>query len=159
MRDKIEDGFYLFDNRFSEETTEIESLVNGCKITARCKSNCLLLPYAEVLLAFIESFCSTMTFKDFAFATNHIHFDILDIGQGKTEIITGNNTSHYIFKVNSSEINEHELWEIMCMFIGLFFTQNAMSKDMMSLFEDKQTKEKLLHRLSCLMTYSSAPIS
>lgn len=155
MRDKIEDGFYLFDNRFSEEITDIETLVNGCKITAQCKSNCLLLPYAEVLLAFIESLCSTMTFKDFAFSTNHIHFDILGIGQGKTEIIAGNNTSHYIFKVNYSKINEHELWEAMCMFMGLFFTQNAMPKDMTNLFEDKQTKEKLLHRLSCLMTYAS----
>lgn len=155
MRDKIEDGFYLFDNRLSEETTVIETLVNGCKITAQCKSSCLLLPYAEVFLAFIESLCSTMTFKDLAFSTNHIHFDILNIGQGKTEIITGNNTSHYIFKVNYNEINEHELWETMCMFMGLFFTQNAMSKDMMNLFEDKQTKEKLLHRLSCLTTYAS----
>ena len=155
MREKIEDGFYLFGNRIAAENTEVETLVNGCKITAQCKSDCSLLPYAEVFLAFIESLCSTMTFKDLAFATSHIHFDIERIESGNSEIVTSDLTSHYLFKVNSSEINDQKLWEIMFDFVVLFFTQNAMSKNMIRLFEDKQTKEKLINRLSALMTYAS----
>lgn len=155
LREAISDEFFLYENYVAEETMEVETLVNGCRITARCNSDSLLHSCSELLLAFIESLCSTMGFKDFVFSTNNIHFDVIGIEEGKSEILSGKDSNHYVFNVNTYDIDDKKIWEVLCMFLALLFTRNAMSGDLMQLFEDKQSKEKLLDRLSVLMTYLS----
>jgi len=155
LRKKIDEDFFLFENAISEDSSEIETLVNGCRITARSKSDEVLHTCAEAILAFIEALCSTMGFKDFAFATSHIHFDVVEVTEGKTEIVNGQDSSHYLFNVKTRDVDDQKLWEVLCMFPAFLFTQNAMTKDVMQLFEDKQNKERLMNRLSILMTYLS----
>ena len=155
LRKKIDDGFFLYRNVLSEGKAELETLVNGCRITVSCNNNEVLRACAEVLLAFIESLCSTMSFKDFVFATSHIHVDVVEINEGKTAIEKGNSSSHYLFNVNTTELDEQQLWEVLSMYLALLFTQNAMAKDLVQLFEDKQAKERLMHRLSVLTTYQT----
>ncbi len=153
LRKLVEDNFFLYKTFVAENTTEIETLVNGCRLTASCKSDEVLLICSEAVLAFIESLCSTMDFKDFVFAAGHIHFDVVEIASGKTEIIIGRSSNHYVFTVNTKELDDQKLWETLSMFLALLFTQNAMTNDLTQLFEDKQTKEKLMHRLSALTSY------
>ena len=153
LRKLVEDDFFLYKTFVAEGTTEIETLVNGCKITARCDSEEVLHICSEYVLAFIETLCSTMDFKDFVFATGHIHFDVVEVASGKTEIVKGKSSNHYVFNVNTKEVDDQKLWEALSMFLALLFTQNAMTNNLIKLFEDKQAKEKLMHRLSTLTTY------
>lgn len=155
LRKLVEDGFFLYKTFIAEETTEIETLVNGCRITASSKSDEVLHTCSEAVLAFIEILCSTMDFKDFVFATGHIHFDVVEIANGKTEILKGRSSNHYVFNVNTKDLDDQKLWEALSMFLALLFTQNTMTNDLMKLFEDKQAKEKLMHRLSTLTSYLS----
>lgn len=155
LRKLVEDNFFLYKTFVAEDTTEIETIVNGCKITANCQSEEVLRVCSEAVLAFIETLCSTMSFKDFVFATDHIHFDVVEIANGKTEIVKGRSSSHYVFNVNTKELDDQKLWEALSMFFALMFTQNAMANDLVKLFEDKQVKEKLMHRLSTLTTFLS----
>ena len=154
LRKIVEDSFFLYKTTVVEETNELETLVNGCRITASCKSDDETLRVcSEYVLAFIESLCSTMDFKDFVFATDHIHFEVVGVPTGKTEIVKGHSSNHYVFNLNIKEVDDQKLWEALSMFLALLFTQNAMTNDLMKLFEDKQTKEKLMHRLSSLTSY------
>lgn len=155
LRKLVEDDFFLYKTFIADDTIEIETLVNGCKITATCKSDEILHTCSEYVLAFIESLCSTMDFKDFVFATGHIHFDVVDIESGKTEIVKGKSSNQYVFNVNTKELDDQKLWEALSMFLALLFTQNAMTNDLVELFEGKQSKEKLMNRLSSLTTYLS----
>ena len=155
VRKKINEDFFLFENSIAEDASNIETLVNGCRITASSKSNEVVHTCAEAILAYIESLCSTMGFKDFSFATSHIHFDVVEVDVGKTEIVIGQDSSHYIFNVNTKDVDDQKLWEALCMFPGFLFSQNAMTKDLLRLFEDKQNNERLMNRLSVLMTYLS----
>lgn len=155
LRKLVEDNFFLYKTFVAEDTIEIETLVNGCKITASCKNDVVLHTCSEFVLAFIESLCSTMDFKDFVFATGHIHFDVVDIASGKTDIIKGKSSNYYVFNVNTKELDDQKLWEALSFFLALLFTQNAMTNDLMKLFEDKQAKEKLMNRLSSLTSYLS----
>ena len=155
LRNKIMDDFFLFNNVIAEDSVEVETLINGCRVTARSKSDIRLHSCAEVMLAFIESLCSTMGFKDIAFATNHIHFDVIEIKEGESEIVKGKNSSYYVFNVNTNDIDDKKLWESLSKFIVLLFTQNAMSRDLVQLLDVKQVKEHLLDRLSVFVTYLS----
>ena len=155
LRKLVEDNFFLYKTFVAEDTIEIETLVNGCQITASCKSDVVLHTCSEFVLAFIESLCSTMDFKDFVFATGQIHFDVVEIANGKTEIIRGKSSNHYVFNVNMQELDDQKLWEALSMFLALLFTQNAMTNDLVKLFEGKQIKEKLMNRLSSLSSYLS----
>ena len=155
LRKLAEDNFFLYKTFITEDKTEIETLVNGCRITASSKSDEVLHICSEAVLAFIESLCSTMDFKDFVFATGHIHFDVVELLDGKTEIIKGQSSNQYIFNVNIKELDDQMLWEATSMSLALIFTQNAMTNDLFKLLENKQAKEKLMHRLSTLSTYLS----
>lgn len=156
LRREIKNDYFLYANSIAQEYSTMETLVSGCRITVKFKTCEILHTCAELLLAYIESFCSTMSFKDFVFATNHIQFDLNLISEGSTDIVRSMNSNEYVFNVNSETLNSNEYWNTMASLIGLLLTQNAVIKDdPHCLFDDKQTKEKLFNRLSSMMDYFS----
>lgn len=155
IRNEIANDFFLFNTVIAQESVTVETLVNGCHITATSNNDLLLHSCSEMVLAYIESLLSTMDFKDIAFATDSIHFDVIEVKDGKTEIVKGQDSSHYVFNVNTNILDDQILWEALSLFISLLFSQNVLSRDVLQLFENKQTKERILDRLSVLMTYTS----
>lgn len=153
LRGEIKNNYFLYANSIAQEYSTMETLVSGCKVTVGFKSCEILHSCAELLLGYVESLCSTMSYKDFMFVTKHIHFELYATNEGKTEILKGKSTSEYMFNVNTRTINDNEFWKTMASLVGFIFTQNAMAKDLNNLFDDKQAKEKILNRQSAMMTY------
>lgn len=155
MREIIESPEFLYANSISDDKTKLESLINGCRFVVSFDSDYKLQVYSELLLAFMESFISTASFKDFAMAASQIHFDVVKVTEGKSEIVQGSSSSEYVFKVNPDTINDKEAWEAYSKYLALFFTQNAQSRGLGQLFKDKQIKEKFMSRLSVMMMYEN----
>lgn len=153
LRKQTENDFFLFANTIADKETKLETVVKGCRIIADFESDCQLQVYAELLLAFFESLFATATFKDFMFTTPSIHFRLKKKTEGGSEIIPESNRDEYVFKVNTNTIDNKEAWQVYSLFLGQLFYRNALVPDMDKVFDDKQTKEKILNRLSVMMTY------
>lgn len=153
LRKQTENDFFLFANTIADKETKLETVVKGCRIIADFESDCQLQVYAELLLAFFESLFATATFKDFMFTTPSIHFRLKKKTEGGSEIIPESNRDEYVFKVNTNTIDNKEAWRVYSLFLGQLFYRNALVPDMDKVFVDKQTKEKILNRLSVMMTY------
>lgn len=155
LRKRTDADFFLFANTIADKETNLETVVKGCKIVVDFESDCLLQVYAELLLAFIESLFATATFKDFMFTTPNIHFRLRKVTEGQTEIIPERNKDEYVFIVNANTIDDKEVWQTFSLFLGQLFYRNAMVPDMVKVFDDKQKKEKIMNRLSVMMTYKN----
>ena len=153
LRKRTDDDFFLFANTIADKDTHLETVVKGCRIVADFESDCQLQVYAELLLAFLESLFATATFKDFMFTTPKIHFRLRKVTDGQTEIIPEKHKDEYVFNVNANMINDKEVWHAFSLFLGQLFCRNALVSDMVKVFDEKQTKEKVLSRLSVMMTY------
>jgi hypothetical protein len=155
LRKQSEDDFFLFANAIADKETKLETVVKGCRIFVNFKSDCQLQVCAELLLAFLESLFATATFKDFIFTTQNIYFKLQKVSEGSTEIIPEGHKDKYVFLVNANTIGEKEAWQAFSLFLGQLFTRNALAPDMVKMFDDKQTKEKIMNRLSAMMTYKN----
>lgn len=153
MRDFIYNPLFLYANVISDNKTRLESLIRGCRFIATFDSDRVLQIYSELLLAFMESFVSTTYPDEITITTSQIFFDVIRITEGKTEIIKGESTNEYIFKVNSGTINNKEAWDAYLSYLSLFCTQNTQSNNMRELLDIKQKKEKMFHRLYVMMYY------
>jgi len=155
LKNKVDSDFFLFSNTIAAETTHLESLIKGCKIVVDFESDCLLQIYAELLIAFLESLFATSAFKDFMFSTQSIHFHIQKVETGSNEIVPETNKDEYVFNVNPKTINDKEAWQACSLFLAKLFSRNAISSNLEKVFEDKQAKEKIMNRLSVMMTYQN----
>ena len=153
MRDFIYNPLFLYANFISDNKTRLESLIRGCRFIATFDSDRVLQIYSELLLAFMESFVSTTYSDEITITTSQIHFDVIRILEGKTEIIKGESINEYTFRVNPETINNKEAWEAYLSYLSLFCTQNTKSNNMRELLDKKQKKEKMFHRLSVMMYY------
>lgn len=153
LRKKVDSDFFLFPNTIAAETTRLETLIKGCRIVVDFESDCLLQIYAELLMAFLESLFATVAFKDFMFSTEHIHFLVKEAKDDTNEIVAEMHKDEYVFKVNSKTINDKEAWQAFTLFLAHLFYRNAMTSNFEKVFDDKQAKEKILNRLSVMMTY------
>lgn len=155
LKNKVDSDFFLFSNTIAAETTHLESLIKGCKIVVDFESDCVLQIYAELLIAFLESLFATAVFKDFMFSTQRIHFLVQKVDGGVNEIVPETHKDEYIFKVNPKTINDKEAWQACSLFLAQLFYRNAMTSNFDDVFNDKQAKEKILNRLSVMMTYQN----
>ena len=155
LKNKVDSDFFLFSNTIAAETTHLESLIKGCKIVVDFESDCLLQIYAELLIAFLESLFATAAFKDFVFSTQRIHFLIKEAKDGANEIVPLTHKDEYVFRVNPKTINDQEAWRACSLFLAKLFSRNAISSNLEKVFEDKQAKEKIMNRLSVIMTYQN----
>ena len=153
LRKRTDDDFFLFANTIADKGTKLETIIKGCRIIADFESDCMLQVYAELLLAFLESLFATSTFKDFMFTTPSIHFHLQKVPEGENEILPESSRDEYIFNVNTNTIDDKEAWQAYSLFLGQLFYRNALVPDMDKVFDDKQTKEKIMNRLSVMMTY------
>lgn len=153
LRKRTDDEFFLFANTIAGKETKLETIIKGCRIIADFESDCMLQVYAELLLAFLESLFATSTFKDFMFTTPSIHFHLQKVPEGKNEILPESSRDEYVFNVNTNTIDDNEAWQVYSLFLGQLFYRNALVPDMDKVFGDKQTKEKIMNRLSVMMTY------
>ena len=155
LRKHTNNDFFLFPNTIAGNETNLETLVKGCRITANFVSDCQLQVYAELLLAFLESLFATATFKDFVFTTPSIHFQLKKVTEGESGILTKSNKDEYVFNVNTNTIDDKKAWQAYSVFLGQLFYRNAMTPDMMKVFDDKQLREKIMNRLAMMMTYKN----
>lgn len=155
LKNKVDSDFFLFSSTIAAETTHLESLIKGCKIVVDFASDCVLQIYAELLIAFLESLFATAVFKDFMFSTQRIHFLVQKVDGGVNEIVPETHKDEYIFKVNPKTINDKEAWHACSLFLAQLFYRNAMTSNFDDVFNDKQAKEKILNRLSVMMTYQN----
>ena len=153
LRKRTDDDFFLFANTIADIGTKLETIIKGCRIIADFESDCMLQVYAELLLAFLESLFATSTFKDFMFTTPSIHFHLQKVLEGENEILPESSRDEYVFNVNTNTIDDKEAWQAYSLFLGQLFYRNALVPDMDKVFDDKQTKEKIMNRLSVMMTY------
>lgn len=153
LRKQTENDFFLFANTIADKETKLETVVKGCRIIADFESDCQLQMYAELLLAFLESLFATATFKEFMFTTPSIHFRLKKKTEGGSEIIPKSNRDEYVFKVNTNTIDDKEALQVYSLFLSQLFYRNAMTTDMINVFEDKQVREKIMNRLAVMMTY------
>jgi len=153
LRKRTDDDFFLFANTIADKGTKLETIIKGCRIIADFESDCMLQVYAELLLAFLESLFATSTFKDFMFTTPSIHFHLQKVPEGENEILPESSRDEYIFNVNTNTIDDKEALQAYSLFLGQLFYRNALVPDMDKVFDDKQTKEKIMNRLSVMMTY------
>lgn len=86
------------------------------------------------------------------FSTQHIHFKVQKDKDGVNEIVPDTNKDEYIFKVNPETINDKEAWQACSLFLSQLFYRNAITSNFEEVFDDKQAKEKILNRLSVMMT-------
>ena len=155
LREKVVGDFFLFPNTIASETTHLETLIKGCKIIVDFISDCLLQIYAELLMAFLESLFATAAFKDFMFSTQQIHFKVQKVIDGANGIVPETHKDEYIYKVNPKTINDKEAWQACSLFLSQLFYRNAITSNFEEVFDDKQAKEKILNRLSVMMTYQN----
>lgn len=155
LRGKVDGDFFLFSNTIAAETTHLETLIKGCRIIVDFKSDCLLQIYAELLMAFLESLFATAAFKDFMFSTQCILFWVQEVKEGANEIVPEMHKDEYVFKVNPKTINDEEAWRAYTLFLAQLFYRNVMTSNFEEVFDDKQIKEKILNRLSVMMTYQN----
>lgn len=155
LRKKVDSDFFLFPNTIAAETTHLETLIKGCRIVVDFESDCLLQIYAELLMAFLESLFATAAFKDFVFSTKRIHFQVQKVYGGANEVVPETHKDEYVFKVNPKSINDKEAWQACSLFLAQLFSRNAMTSNFEKVFGDKQAKEKILNRLSVMMTYQN----
>lgn len=155
LRNKVDGDFFLFPNTIASKTTHLETLIKGCRIAADFESDCLLQIYAELLLAFLESLFATAAFKDFMFSTQSIHFLVKEAKDDANEIVPETHKDKYVFKINPKTINDKEAWRACSLFLAQLFSRNAITSNFEKVFEDKQAKEKILNRLSVMMTYQN----
>lgn len=153
LRKQTDDDYFLYANTIADKETKLETVVKGCRIHADFKSDCMLQVYGELLLAFLESLFATASFKDFLFITPSIHFRVQKVSEGGNEILPESNRDEYVFNVNTNTIDDKEAWQTFSLFLGQLFYRNALVPDMTKMFDDKQNKEKILNRLSVMMTY------
>lgn len=155
LRKQTNDDFFLFANAIADMETNLETVIKGCRIVVDFESDCQLQVYAELLLAFLESLFATATFKDFMFTTQKIHFRLRKVTDGQNEIIPERHKDEYVFNVKANTIDDKEAWHAFSLFLGQLFYRNALVPDMVKVFDDKQKKEKILNRLSVMMTYKN----
>lgn len=150
---RTDDEFFLFANTIADKETKLETIIKGCRIISDFECDCILQVYAELLLAFLESLFATSTLKDFMFTTPSIHFRLQKVLGGENEILPESNRDEYVFNVNTNTIDDKEAWQVYSLFLGQLFYRNALVPDINKVFDDKQTKEKIMNRLSVMMTY------
>lgn len=156
LNDNMDDDIFSFETFIStKDQTRLQTTINGCTFSVSFYSNPRVLIYAELMLAYFESLFSTMTFKDVAFITPNIHFDVKAKKGGNTEIKEGAHSNEYILKINLKTIDESSIWSCLSMSLEKIFTRNAMIQDLDDFFKGKQERERLLDRLAVLMKHES----
>lgn len=152
MREQLKFDTFLFDTFWVTDCIELQTIINGCTLSITAPTNCRMQIYSEILLAYMESLLSTSSWKEVAIVTPIIHFNVMEIKGEHSCITPGEMSSEYTFFINLNTI-ETEIWECLSMFIAHFMTMNAMSHDIKDFFEGKQKNEKVLDRLSAMMTH------
>lgn len=156
MCEQIKSKEFLFETYLvGKDHLQMQTIIRGCTLYLTAPVNCKVQIYSEILLAYMESFLSTSTWKEVVIATPAIHFSVVETKDQHSCITPGDVPSDYTFLINLSTI-EMEVWECLSMFIAHFMTMNAMVHDIKVFFEDKQKNEKVLERLSVMMTHEQS---
>lgn len=147
-------GISLFPLSFSsKDMSEIETLISGCHIKANFRGDMRIQAYAEMFLAFLETYMATMTQSDMAVTTPEIRLNIKVKTSGKTEVKKGGRTNEYTIKINQKTASDQEIWNTAAHLLANFLTQNSMTKDIDALFKKKETEDNIGERLAILGNY------
>lgn len=152
VHEQLKSDIFLFDTYLAIDYLSLKTIINGCILSITAPLNCRIQIYSEILFAYMESLLSTSSWKEVTIITSTIHFNVLETKDKHSSITPGKISSEYTFLINLDTI-ESEIWECLSLFIAHFMTINAMSHDIKDFFEGKQKNEKVLDRLSSMMTY------
>lgn len=159
-----------WDEKLQEKTSEIPSLqslsvadkkqtilntkIKGCQISFSFRSTEWNLCYAEMCLAFIESFLATAGMKDYLFATSRISILLNSQASGKTEVKKGSRTNEYVLKVNTKQSTSQQQWELCAILLGYILSRNAMTNDFIEVYHRKEEEEKIGLRISLVGSHN-----
>lgn len=151
----VDSSIKLFNPTFAnKKSSSLQTLVNGCKFFVTFHSDKKCRAYAEMLLAYMESFLATLSECEIAIAFPEIFIEFKLKNSGMTSIKKGRNSSEYTININQSTVTEHEYWELCSQFIFFFLTQNSIAKNPEKMLDKKFTEDSLLDRLSILSDYT-----
>lgn len=131
-----------------KKQTILKTKIKGCQISFSFHSTEWNLCYAEMCLAFIESFLATAGVKDYTFATSHVSVSLNSKTSGKTEVKKGSRTNEYILKVNTKQSTSQQQWELCALLLGHILSRNAMTNDFIEVYNKKEEEEKIGLRIS-----------
>lgn len=154
MREQLNSEEFLFDTYLAtKDHLQMQTIISGCILSITTPVDCKMQIYSEILLAYVESLLSTSKWNEVAIATPTIHFEVVETNDQPSCIIPDEIPSNYKFQINLNTINDKEMWDCLSMFIAHFMTKNAMTHDIKNFFEGKQKNEKVLERLSVMITH------
>ncbi|MDD2611341.1 MAG: hypothetical protein PHR38_00980 [Bacteroidales bacterium] len=154
MQEQLNSENFLFDTYLATNGhLQMQTVISGCILSITAPADCKIQIYSEILLAYVESLLSTSKWNEVAIATPTIHFEVIETNDQPSCIIPDDIPSNYTFQINLNTINNNEMWDCLSMFLAHFITKNAMTHDIENFLEGKQKNEKVLERLSVMMTH------
>jgi len=154
MHEQLNSEIFLFNTYLATtDHLKMQTIIRGCTLSITSSTDYKMQIYSEILLAYMESLLSTSTWKEVAIAMPRIHFNVMETKDQCSCITPGDIPSDYTFRINLNTINDTEIWDCLSIFIAHFMTKNAMTHNIENFFEGKQKNEKVLERLSVMMTH------
>lgn len=136
-----------------DSNSRLQSLICGCTLQANSHSDLTNIAYSQIFLAFLESFFIAMDFNEVALSSPNISIDVKARQGGKTEIKKGSRSYEYIAKFNTATVDADTIWLQCVSLLSHILVRNAMTNDIKTLLERKQSDELLMSRLSILANH------